>query len=58
MMFTDSVPNRDHLHVSTKNMAMVRNSDILSGEFKVSEIDSRRTGHLDGNNNQLSVYSS
>jgi hypothetical protein len=38
-------------------MAMVRNSDPLSEKFKVSEIDSRRTGHLDGNNNQLLVDS-
>jgi len=41
------------LHVNTKNMAKVRNSDLLSEKFKVSEIESRRTGHLDRNNSQL-----
>jgi len=38
-------------------MAMASNSDPLPEKFKVSEIDSRRTGHLDGNNSQLLVYS-
>lgn len=47
-ILTDSLPKRDNLHVSTKNMAMVHNSETLSAKFKVPEIASRLTGHLDG----------
>jgi hypothetical protein len=36
---------------------MVRNSDPLSEEFKVPEIDSSSTGHLDGNNNIIAPKS-